>query len=453
MSVHKETLAWLGEHTAHETEYRQAIDESFQHVVPIVNANEEYKKHNVLQRAITPDRVLQFKVEWEDDNGNCRINQGYRVQHSNLLGPYKGGTRFHPSVIISVLKFLAYEQSFKNALTGLSLGAAKGGADFNPKEASQNEIRRFCKAYMQALQAHIGADIDVPAGDINVSDSEIGYMYGEYLKTQKAFNGVLSGKPIALGGSEYRTEATGSGVIFFTEAVMKVNDSSLEGKSIFISGAGNVALHAALMAMQKGAVVKTLSNSRGVLVCKKGLTPSNIHWLLEEGKQHKNPLAALSEEKGNESGKKYLEGKSPWDSGVMSNCDIAMPCATQNEIDERSAKNIAESGVHFVIEGANMPCTQNAVAHLKQSGVTYVPGKAANAGGVILSGFEMQQNATMTYRSREELEDALQQRMAHIHELCVEEGSGKSGEPVDYERGANVAAFRKIADAMVASGY
>jgi glutamate dehydrogenase (NADP+) len=445
MSLHTETLSWLGQHTEHEVEYRQALEESFQHIVPIVNANEEYKNHNVLQRLITPDRVLQFKVEWEDDEGNCRVNQGYRVQHSNILGPYKGGTRFHPGVNASVLKFLAYEQSFKNALTGLALGAGKGGADFDPKNASKSEIRRFCKAYMRALQPYIGANSDVPAGDINVSDTELGYMFGEYLKNQKAFDGVLSGKPIQLGGSEYRVQATGSGVIYFTEQVLKAHSCSLADQSICISGAGNVALHAALKAIEKGARVKTLSNSRGFFLNENGITEHDIQWLLTEGKGKENSLAALADETDGE----FIVKQSPW----CIESTIAMPCATQNEIDEQQAKNIVNQGAQFVVEGANMPCTREAVHHFKQNNTTFVPGKAANAGGVILSGFEMQQNAAMRYQSESVLDQELQEAMQRIHKLCVEEGKEPGNDTIDYERGANVAAFRKLANAIVATAY
>ena len=445
MSLHTDTLSWLGQHTQHEVEYRQALEESFQHIVPIVNANEDYKKHNVLQRLITPDRVLQFKVEWEDDTGACRVNQGYRVQHSNILGPYKGGTRFHPSVNTSVLKFLAYEQSFKNALTGLALGAGKGGADFDPKTASKSEIRRFCKAYMRALQPYIGANSDVPAGDINVSDTELGYMFGEYLKNQKSFDGVLSGKPIQLGGSEYRVQATGSGVIFFTEEVLQSHSSNLEDQTICISGAGNVALHAALKAIEKKAKVKTLSNSRGFLLNEKGISASDIRWLLTEGKNAENALSALADESEAE----FIKDQSPW----CIDSTIAMPCATQNEIDEQEAKDIVNHGALFVVEGANMPCTQKAVQYFKQHKITFVPGKAANAGGVILSGFEMQQNAAMRYQSEQTLEEELKTAMKNIHEQCVQEGKDSDSDIIDYERGANVAAFRKLANAIVATAY
>ncbi|MBF7073437.1 NADP-specific glutamate dehydrogenase [Glaciecola sp. MH2013] len=445
MSLHSETLSWLDQRSPHESEYRQAVEESFQHIIPIVNANHDYKQHNVLQRAISPDRVIQFKVEWEDDNGCCRINEGFRVQHSNKLGPYKGGTRFHPSVNVSVLKFLAYEQSFKNALTGLALGAGKGGADFDPQNASASEIRRFSKAYMQALQPYIGATTDVPAGDINVSDIELGYMFGENLKTKKAFNGVLSGKPLALGGSEYRTQATGSGVVYFTQLALENAKSTIEEKSVCISGAGNVALHAALKAIEGNAVVKTLSNSKGFFLNEGGISRDQIHWLFDNTKDFDNPLAALAENSDGE----FLEGKTPWEV----RCDISMPCATQNEIDRKHAATIVKNGTSFVVEGANMPCNQDAVRTFKEAGLTFVPGKAANAGGVILSAFEMQQNASMHYRSKSKLDEALQGVMKEVHELCLSEADGQNKGPIDYEKGANIAAFRRVADAIVASGY
>lgn len=445
MTLFDETMQWLKESAPNEVEYLQAAEEVCEYIVPIVNANQDYKTNNVLQRLLLPQKILQFSVEWEDDNHSCRVNTGWRVQHNNVLGPFKGGTRFHSSVNLSILKFLALEQSFKNALTGLSLGAGKGGANFDPKNASKNEIRRFSKAYISALNSHIGPKTDVPAGDINVSDTEIGYMFGQQLRMTGNYSGDLSGKPISLGGSELRTEATGYGLVYFVSNMLANIDEALENKIVSISGAGNVAVHAAEKAIGMKAIVITLSNSRGVFYCDKGLSISHLEWLKNNKRKVDNELLELSKHFDGE----FKANEQPWDFKA----DIALPCATQNEIDESLAKKILNNVSIGLVEGANMPCDQQAIDLFLKSDLIYAPGKAANAGGVILSGFEMQQNAAMKYEPKHSLDERLQDRMRMIHEACVSESKQLGNESTNYIQGANVAGFRRLADALVDSGY
>ncbi|MFQ3249286.1 MAG: glutamate dehydrogenase (NADP+) [Glaciecola sp.] len=445
MSLLERTISWLEEKNPNQDEFLQSAKEVCEYIVPIVNASEDYKAHNVLQRILTHDQILEFTVTWENDKGYPEVNRAWRVQHSNALGPYKGGTRFHPQLNISTLKFLAFEQSFKNALTQLTLGSGKGGSDFNPKGRSENEIRRFCNAYMRAIYKHIGPNTDVPAGDINVGDKELGYMFGEYLRLAKSYDGALSGKPIALGGSCLRAQATGFGVIYFVQEMLKSQDKQIDGLSVLISGAGNVALHAALKALQLGAKVPTLSNSRGVLIAEEGLTQQQLDWLLEEGKKEKNSLESLAKKDG----LIYKKNESPW----SLKADIGIPCATQNEINGDTAKKIVKNLSFGVVEGANMPCTQEASDTLLKSKLHYAPGKAANAGGVIVSGFEMQQNAMMRYETEAELDERLQQKMSDIHQACEDESRAQGNDTVNYVQGANIVGFRRLADAIVAQGY
>jgi glutamate dehydrogenase (NADP+) len=450
MSLYAETIDWLTNQSPNENEYLQAVEEVCEHIVPIVNANEVYKQNNVLQRILLPQKIFEFSVEWENDEGRCEINKGWRVQHSNALGPFKGGTRFHPSVNTSVLKFLAFEQCIKNALTNLTLGAGKGGANFDPKLHSNNEIRRFCRAYMRNLVTHIGNYTDVPAGDINVSDKEIGFMFGEYLHLTKRYDGVLSGKPLSLGGSQMRVQATGFGVIYFLENMLKEQQQSLAGKSVTISGAGNVALHTGLKAIEKGAKVLSLSNSRGSLVCGQGFTQDQINWLLSDGKLCRNALKELSQLSQNDNPQtSYVEGDDPWNIEA----DIAIPCATQNEIDAKTASRLIKNISFALIEGANMPLTKEASKLLINSKLLYAPGKAANSGGVILSGFEMQQNAAVRYESYESLDARLKEAMRSVHLTCVNESRALGNKRIEYMQGANVAGFRRVADAIVAQGY
>ena len=445
MSLLSQTLEWLEQNNSGQDEFLQAAEEVCQHVVPIVNANEDYKAHNVLQRILSYQQIIEFQVIWENDNGEAEVNRGWRVQHSNALGPHKGGTRFHPKLNLSILKFLAFEQSLKNSLTQMSLGSGKGGADFNPRKRSKAEIRRFCNAYMRALSAHIGAYTDVPAGDINVGEKELGYMFGEYLRLSKSYKGVISGKPVASGGSNLRLQATGFGIIYFIEAMLSLNDDALKDKRLVISGAGNVALHAALKAVDKGAKVLSLSNSRGTLIATKGLSSSHIDYLLNQGKQEENALKALALQHN----LKYEESTLPW----SIEADIGIPCATQNEIDHDAAKQIIQNVSFALVEGANMPCTEKAASAIQNSHLRYAPGKAANAGGVVVSVFEMQQNAAMRYESEAELDKRLHQKMHTIHASCVEESQAQGNSDIDYVQAANIAGFRRLADAIVAQGY
>lgn len=429
-----------------EKEYLQAVREVLEDIVPIYNANEAYKQADIVRRLCLPERVIYFTVSWVNSEGTVEVNQAWRVQHNGVMGPYKGGLRFHPTVNLSVLKFLAFEQCFKNALTGLPMGGGKGGSDFNPKGRSDRDIMLFCQAFMRELQRHIGANTDIPAGDINVGAREIGYLYGEYRRLNNKFEGVLTGKGLEFGGSYIRTEATGFGLIYFTEAVCDANDTTLEGKRVVVSGAGNVALHAAKKAIQKGATVVTLSNSRGFLFCDKGFSESDIAWAIDAHTTSSNVLTDL-ESKG--SGV-WFSDKTPW----HVKCDIALPCATQNELHEKDAKALLENGCSMVLEGANMPCSNNAQEVFIDSGITYVPGKASNAGGVALSGLEMSQNAQFSQHEADVLDNELQSIMKSIHARCLEEAKRSAGKDnyINYMKGANIAAFRRIADAMVAQG-
>jgi glutamate dehydrogenase (NADP+) len=444
LSNFDEIYQFLHKRFENEKEYLQAVHEVLQDIVPIYNANEAYKSFDVIRRLCMPERIIYFTISWMNSDGDIEVNQGWRVQHNSAMGPYKGGLRFHPTVNLSVLKFLAFEQCFKNALTGLPMGGGKGGADFNPKGRSDRDIMLFCQAFMRELQRHIGANTDVPAGDINVGAREIGYLYGEYRRLNNRFEGVLTGKGLEFGGSYVRTEATGFGLIYFLEAVCRAQDSFVEGKTVIVSGAGNVALHAALKASEKGAKVVTLSNSRGLLYNEQGLSEADITWAIENHNQRDNILLDMADEG---MGKWQPDG-TPW----HFKCDIALPCATQNELDENDARKLIENGCTMILEGANMPCTDKAQKVFFDAKVTYVPGKASNAGGVALSGLEMSQNAMFSQRNADTLDEQLQTIMNHIHDLCVTEGMNDGETYINYMKGANVAAFRKLADAIVAQG-
>ncbi|GAB5379757.1 MAG: NADP-specific glutamate dehydrogenase [Aliiglaciecola sp.] len=439
-------IDWLRANNQGQDEFIQAAEDVAKDVIPIINANEAYKHHQVLYRLAEPDRIISFKVVWETDSGELRINRGWRVQQSNVLGPYKGGLRFHPSVNESILKFLAFEQCFKNALTGLSLGGGKGGSDFNPKGRSDREIMRFCQSFMLELNRHVGPKTDVPAGDINVGQREIGYLYGQYRRLANEFGGSITGKQIEFGGSHVREEATGFGVVYFTENVLATSGDDLAGKRVNVSGAGNVATYAALKAAELDACVTTLSNSKGTLHVKDGLSVGQIKQLIEDD-VNPNPLQSIA---GDVNGDWLVDTK-PW--SIPS--DIVLPCATQNEVDESDIASIVEGGAQYLIEGANMPLTAKATELVKASNVTYVPGKASNAGGVAMSGFEMGQNAQFEQLSFDKLDEKLKGVMHHIHKVCVNDGRPQSNESdkIDYARGANVAAFRQLADAIVAQGY
>ena len=429
-----------------EPEFHQAVMEVASTIIPFLQNNPRYKEMMILERMAEPDRVISFRVCWEDDKGNIRVNRGHRVQMNNAIGPYKGGLRFHPSVNTSVLKFLAFEQTFKNSLTGLPMGAGKGGANFNPKGKSLNEIMRFCQSFMTELYRHIGADVDVPAGDIGVGAREIGYMFGQYKRITNSFEGVLTGKGLEFGGSLVRTEATGYGAVYFLQNMLKAAGKDVEGMTAVVSGSGNVAVHAAEKLMQLGARPVTLSDSQGFIHDPEGFTQEKLNWV-KEHKGHRR--GRISEYCDAFTGATFHEGARPW--GVQ--CDIAMPCATQNELNEEEAKTLIKNGVQAVSEGANMPTSNEGVERFLDAGVIFGPAKAANAGGVAVSGLEMSQNSARISWGIDQLQEQLRQIMEDIHGRCEHYGKdyGREG-MTDYVAGANIAGFAKVADGMLAFG-
>ena len=427
-----------------QTEFIQAVQEVAVDIFDFMEDKERYHKEQILRRIAEPDRVISFRVCWEDDNGNVRVQRGWRVQNNNAIGPYKGGIRFHPSVTESVLKFLAFEQTFKNALTGLPMGGAKGGSNFNPKGKSDHEVMRFCQSFMTELYRHVGADVDVPAGDIGVGAREIGYMFGQYKRITNQFTGVLTGKGLEYGGSLIRTEATGYGAVYFLANMLKTKNDDLVGKVAVISGSGNVATHAAEKVTMLGGKVVTLSDSAGFIHDPDGITQEKIDWI----KQLKNVRRGrISEYVDQFKGATYHEGKRPW--GVP--CDVALPCATQNELLGDDARELIKNGCIAVSEGANMPTNLEGVHVFKDAKILFAPGKAANAGGVAVSGLEMSQNSGRISWKAEQLQQLLVDIMDGIHGSCVEYGQTKGGY-CDYVRGANIAGFKKVADAMLAFG-
>ncbi len=427
-----------------QTEFIQAVQEVAVDIFDFMEDKERYHKEQILRRIAEPDRVISFRVCWEDDNGNVRVQRGWRVQNNNAIGPYKGGIRFHPSVTESVLKFLAFEQTFKNALTGLPMGGAKGGSNFNPKGKSDHEVMRFCQSFMTELYRHVGADVDVPAGDIGVGAREIGYMFGQYKRITNQFTGVLTGKGLEYGGSLIRTEATGYGAVYFLANMLKTKNDDLVGKVAVISGSGNVATHAAEKVTMLGGKVVTMSDSAGFIHDPDGITQEKIDWI----KQLKNiRRGRISEYVDQFKGATYHEGKRPW--GVP--CDVALPCATQNELLGDDARELIKNGCIAVSEGANMPTDLEGVHVFKDAQILFAPGKAANAGGVAVSGLEMSQNSGRISWKAEQLQQLLVDIMDGIHDSCVEYGQTKGGY-CDYVRGANIAGFKKVADAMLAFG-
>ncbi len=425
-----------------ETEFHQAVKEVAESLVPFIKANPVYLEKQIFERLTEPDRIVSFRVCWQDDEGNIRTNRGYRVQFSGVIGPYKGGLRFHPSVSLSVMKFLGFEQIFKNSLTGLPMGGGKGGSDFNPRGKSDGEIMRFCQAFMTELARHVGEDVDVPAGDIGVGGREIGYMFGQHRRISGKFTGVLTGKGVSFGGSLIRPEATGYGSVFFVEEILKTAGDGLEGKACVVSGSGNVAQYTVEKINQLGGKAVTMSDSDGFIHDPAGISPEKLAWIMDL----KNNRRGRISEYAKRFKCKYHKGKKPW--GVK--CDVAFPSATQNELDGADAKTLAENGVKVVGEGANMPCDLEAVHFFRKAGVLLAPAKACNAGGVAVSGLEMTQNSMKLFWSREEVEEKLKHIMTGIHERCLE--FGKKGKKVDYVTGANIAGFKKVADAMVAQG-
>ena len=426
-----------------QPEFVQAVQEVAQDIFEFIADKEDYHQQQILRRIAEPDRIVSFRVCWEDDKGNVRVQRGWRVQNNNAIGPYKGGIRFHPSVTESVLKFLAFEQTFKNALTGLPMGGGKGGSNFNPKGKSVREIMRFCQSFMTELYRHIGADIDVPAGDIGVGGREIGYMFGQYKRITNQFTGVLTGKGLEYGGSMIRPEATGYGAVYFLDNMLKHKGLEIAGKTAVVSGSGNVATHAAEKLVQLGAKPVTLSDSGGFIHDPDGFTQEKIDWV----KAHKTHRRGRIEDYAKEfTGAAFHAGKTPWDVP----CDVALPCATQNELPVDGARALIANGCIAVSEGANMPTTLDGVHAFKDAKILFAPGKAANAGGVAVSGLEMSQNSERRSWKVEELQLMLRDIMDGIHGRCLEYGA-RDGH-VDYVKGANIAGFKKVADAMLAFG-
>ncbi len=423
--------------------FHQAVEEVFMSLQPFLAKNPQYTKQGLLERIVEPERVIMFRVSWVDDKGQVQVNRGYRVQMNSAIGPYKGGLRFHPTVDLGVLKFLAFEQVFKNALTTLPMGGGKGGSDFDPKGKSDVEVMRFCQAFMSELYRHIGADTDVPAGDIGVGGREIGFLFGQYKKLRNEFTSVLTGKGLTWGGSLIRPEATGYGTVYFTQSMLQTKDDKLEGKRVVISGSGNVAQYACEKAIQLGAKVLTVSDSNGfALFPDSGMTEAQLAALIELKEVRRERVSVYAKEQGLQ----YFENQKPW--GVK--CDIALPCATQNELDGKDAATLLANGVICVAEGANMPSTLEAVEAFLKAKILYAPGKASNAGGVATSGLEMSQNHIRLSWSREKVDNRLFDIMANIHENCV--ANGTENGYTNYVNGANIAGFKKVADAMLAQG-
>ncbi len=427
-----------------QPEFLQAVKEVLETIVDVIQENPKYQAANIIERIVEPDRVITFKVEWLDDKGNVNVNRGYRVQFNNAIGPYKGGMRFHPSVTLGGLKFLGFEQTFKNALTTLPMGGAKGGSDFNPKGKSNAEIMRFCHALMAELYRYIGPDTDIPAGDIGVGGREIGYMYGMYKKIVNTHNGVFTGKGRNWGGSLIRPEATGFGTVFFAEEMLKTRGDSMKGKIVTVSGFGNVSWGSIIKADQLGAKVVTISGPDGYIYDPDGITGDKIDYLLELRASNQDIVKPYVDEFPNA---QFFEGKRPWEV----KCDVALPCAIQNELNAQDAQNLVNNGVICVSEGANMPCTPEAMEIFLKAKILYAPGKASNAGGVATSGLEQTQNAMKLNWTAEEVEAKLHQIMVNIHQACVKYGKEEDGY-VNYVKGANVAGFIKVADAMIDQG-
>ena len=428
----------------HEPEFLQAVQEVAEAVIPFIEANPKYKTSKILDRIVEPERTIIFRVPWLDDNGNIQVNRGYRVEFNSAIGPYKGGLRFHPSVNLSILKFLGFEQIFKNSLTTLPMGGGKGGSDFDPKGKSDNEVMKFCQSFMTELFRHIGADTDVPAGDIGVGGREIGYMFGQYKRLRNEFTGVLTGKGRNWGGSLIRPEATGYGTVYFAKEMLATKSDSFNGKIVAVSGSGNVAQFACEKATQLGGKVVTLSDSEGYIYDEAGIDAEKLAWVMD---LKNNRRGRISEYAKHFAGAKFVAGKRPWEVKA----DIALPCATQNELNGDEAKALIANGVQCVAEGANMPSTPEAIAAFQAANVLFAPGKASNAGGVATSGLEMSQNSLRLSWSAEEVDQRLHGIMVSIHEACVKYGKDASGN-VDYVKGANVAGFVKVADAMIDQG-
>lgn len=436
-------LKEIDKRNSHEPEFMQAVREVSDDLIPYIVSQEIYHGKNVLMRMCEPERVIMFRVNWIDDNGEIQVNRGYRVEMNSAIGPYKGGLRFHPSVNLSILKFLAFEQVFKNSLTTLPMGGGKGGADFDPKNKSDGEVMRFCQSFMTELFRHIGPNTDIPAGDIGVGGREIGYMFGQYKRLKNEFTGVLTGKGVSWGGSLIRPEATGYGTVYFAEDMLNYEGDSIKGKKVTISGSGNVAQYAAEKCIHLGAKVISMSDSSGTIHDSDGIDQEKLNHIMYLKNEKRSRI--------NEFVKKYpkakfYKNKNPW----SLSCDVAIPCATQNEITEADAKLLIKNGCKVVAEGANMPCEPGAIKQFKLNKILYAPGKASNAGGVAVSGLEMAQNSLRYSWTREEVDQKLKEIMINIHKSCLEYGKEKNY--IDYNKGANISAFIKVADAMLAQG-
>ena len=428
----------------HEPEFLQAVQEVAETVIPYIVNHKIYHGKNLLLRMVEPERLISFRVSWVDDQGEVQVNRGYRIQMNSAIGPYKGGLRFHPSVNASILKFLAFEQVFKNSLTTLPMGGGKGGSDFDPKGKSDNEIMRFCHAFMSELFRHIGHNTDVPAGDIGVGGREIGFMFGMYKKLNNTFTGVLTGKGASWGGSLIRPEATGYGTVYFAQNMLLRKEDSFEGKKVVISGSGNVAQYAAEKAIELGATVLTLSDSGGYILDEDGINTEKLKHVMYIKNEKRGRISEYIEKYPKA---KFVEGERPW----SVKCDIALPCATQNELNGDEAKALIANGCMCISEGANMPSMPEAIHEFQKSKILFAPGKASNAGGVATSGLEMSQNSLRLSWSRKEVDDKLKDIMEDIHDSCVQYGENEDG-TVDYIKGANIAGFVKVADAMLAQG-
>ena len=433
----------IGSRNSHEPEFMQAVREVSEDLIPYIVGQKIYHGKNILMRMIEPERVVMFRVNWIDDSGEIRVNRGYRVEMNSAIGPYKGGLRFHPTVNLSILKFLAFEQVFKNSLTTLPMGGGKGGSDFDPKNKSDGEVMRFCQSFMTELYRHIGPNTDIPAGDIGVGGREIGYLFGQYKRLKNEFTGVLTGKGVSWGGSLIRPEATGYGTVYFAEDMLNHIGDSIKGKTVTISGSGNVAQYAAEKCIHLGAKVLTMSDSSGYVYDKDGINEEKLNYIMDI---KNNKRGRISDYTKKYPKAKFKKNKTPWEV----KCEIALPSATQNELNGDDAKLLVKNGCICVAEGANMPCNSDAIKTFKFNKVLFAPGKASNAGGVAVSGLEMAQNSLRYSWSREEVDEKLKEIMIKIHKKCLKHG--KTKDYIDYGKGANISAFIKVADAMLAQG-
>jgi glutamate dehydrogenase (NADP+) len=440
----KDFIAYVESKNPNEPEFIQAVTEVAEAVIPFIEENEKYQNEMLLERMAEPERVIMFRVPWQDDHGKTQINKGYRVEFNSAIGPYKGGLRFHPSVNLSILKFLGFEQVFKNSLTTLPMGGGKGGSNFDPKGKSDSEVMRFCQSFMSELQRHIGPNTDVPAGDIGVGGREIGFLFGQYKRLRNEFTGVLTGKGLEYGGSLIRPEATGYGTVYFAQSMLETKGQSFKGKTVAISGSGNVAQYATEKAMEFGGKVVTLSDSSGFIYDSEGIDKEKLAYVMELKNVKRGRIKEYADKYPSAT---YTAGERPW--GIK--CDVALPCATQNELNKQEAETLVNQGCTCVAEGANMPSTPEAIEVFQNASILYAPGKASNAGGVATSGLEMSQNSLRLSWSSEEVDKKLHGIMDDIHTACVKYGKDGDGH-VDYVKGANVAGFVKLADAMLAQG-